>query len=205
MSDLQERKDLYVASLEGIRPDLKLVPPFSSEFSVYGGQETTDRARAWATDWHYLLARGVPACAHGLYLMPCPGRSCVDIGEWADHGNLWVPDLPVARDNVQEWAHEQLRDKPGDEPQPSGLFRGFQRPFLLFAPYADEISDECRAYAKAHGLFVSSQPWTGDDWYGHGSLPIRLSIMDGYPMWPIEREVAVALTAWPIRWDWEEV
>jgi hypothetical protein len=36
------------------------------------------------------------------------------------------------------------------------------------------------------------------------SLPIRLSIPNDYPMWPIEREVAVLLSAWPVKWDWDD-
>ena len=50
--------------------NLELTPPLAEEFSPYGGPDTVARARRWALDRRYLLADGVPTCAHGLYLMP---------------------------------------------------------------------------------------------------------------------------------------
>jgi len=170
--------------METIRSDsarLTLIPPFSPDFSVYGTLETENRARAWARRGRYLLASGVATCAHGFYLMAsCPapsGRCCQR--PWADHANLWVPDL---------W-----RDK-------DGQVTDYEPPFLLFSAYEDTVSDDCRAYAAAHGLTVDSQPWRGDDWYGHGTLPIRLGIPPGVVPWPIEREVAALLNLWPTKW-----
>ncbi len=184
MTEPQERKDLYVAASSSLRRDLQLIPPFTSEFTVYGGTDTVQRAREWATEHRYLLAKGVPACAHGLYLMGCPGRSdACHNSTWADHGNLWVPDLPARNPSSPSWTYEP--------------------PFLLFAPYADKIADDCFLYAAAHGLDASSQGLR-DGWYGAGSLPIRLTVPDDQQMWPIEREVAVLLSSWPVKWDWDD-
>jgi hypothetical protein len=57
-----------------IRPSFKLITPMSSEFDIYGGPATVERARTWALKGRYLLVAGVlPACAHGMYLMNmCP-------------------------------------------------------------------------------------------------------------------------------------
>jgi hypothetical protein len=156
------------------RDDLRLIPPLSDEFQVYGGTETVERARAWALDGHYLLAEGIPKCAHGLYLMAsCPHSSCCRNNfRQLDHVNIWVP----ARD----------------------LFAG--RPFLLFHPYASAISEDTRRYAEAHGLDIDSHPEFGDDWYGHRTTPIRLTVPAQYPIWPIEAKSAVLLGTQPVAW-----
>src|ERR1700722_12372250 len=92
------------------RDNLVLIPPLAEEFSVHGGASTTARARTWALNGRCLLAEGVPACAHGLYLLAsCPGPgTCRTNFRQLDHANVWVPS-------------------PGQEDT--------QRPFLLSHPY----------------------------------------------------------------------
>lgn len=154
------------------RDDLVLVPPLADEFSVSGGLATTERARAWALDHHYLLADGIPACAHGLYLLgSCPGAStCRNNFPQLDHVSIWVG--------------ADLTD----------------RPFLLAHPYAEDVTDETHAYARAHGLDVGGFPEFGDDWYGHGTIPVRLTITENWPLWPIEAKVAIMLSTHPVTW-----
>lgn len=163
------------------RDNLQLVPPLAEEFQVYGGKDTVERARKWALDGHYLLATGVPACAHGLYLLAsCPDNSCCrNHFRQLDHVNIWIPAGSVFS----------------------------QRPFLLAHPYASEISDDTRRYAEAHGLGVMSYPEFGDGWYGHGTIPIRLSLPQNWPVWPIEEKAAVLLDTQPVAWpdDDEEI
>jgi hypothetical protein len=67
--------------------------------------------------------------------------------------------------------------------------------FILTQPYVDEIPASLRTYAEMHGLRVDSYP--SDGWYGLGTLPIRLTIPDNWPLWPITRDVAVLLHAQP--------
>jgi hypothetical protein len=98
----------------------------------------------------------VPSCAHGLYLL----SSCT--GSWRelaqlDHARLWVP--------VRAFGHHE-------------------KPFLLSHPYSDQIEDDTRNYGKAHGPQVESLPEFGDDWYGSGTRPIRLTVP---PDWPVNR------------------
>jgi hypothetical protein len=156
------------------RDDLRLIPPLAEEFLVYGGKETVERARRWALNGRYVLAGGIPSCAHGLYLMPsCPGlATCRNHFRQLDHVNLWIP-------------------APG---------RDMQRPFLLFHPYADKISEDTRRYTQAHGLDTGSFPQLGDDWYGSGTIPIRLTIPENWPLWPIEAKAAVLFSTQPIAW-----
>lgn len=157
------------------RDDLRLIPPLAEEFEVYGGDGTVERARDWALDGRYVLAVGVPGCAHGLYLMAsCPGSTCCRNNfSQLDHVNLWIP------------APEHART---------------QRPFLLSHPYADEIRDSTRLYAAAHGLDMESYPEFGDDWYGHGTVPIRLTIPRDGPLWPVEAKAAVLFRTQPVAW-----
>lgn len=154
------------------RHSLRLVPPLAEEFWVYGNAATVDRAREWALGRRYLLAAGIPKCAHGLYLLAnCPGIGCRNHFRQLDHVNVWVPASFI------------------DE-----------RPFLLCHPYSDQIDDDTRAYAAAHGLEVSSKPYLDDGWYGCGSLPIRLEIPQDWPMWPIEAKALVLSAGQPIAW-----
>lgn len=102
----------------------------------------------------------------------CPGpETCRSHFPQLDHARLWVPA-----------SHD------------------YGQPFLLSHPYSDEVAAETRAYAEAHGLALSSETYLGDDWYGHGTLPIRLTIPENWPLWPIEREALVLLSTQPVRW-----
>jgi len=162
-------------------PRLKLIPPLAPEFTVYGDEDTIERAREWALDGHFLLAEGVPACAHGFYMLrACPliGSDCGGVQGWMDHTHLWVP------------ANDQ------------GFEHVFDRPFLLTAPYGtdDTIPAAAYAYGQAHGLEVFSVPMS-DGWYAPGAaLPIRLTAHDLGQLFPLEREVAEILRAWPVEW-----
>lgn len=157
-----------------VRPVLKLIPPMSTEFTVYGGAEIVERARAWAFAGRYILVTGVPACAHGMYLMGmCPTRSAPKCCQAFDHTTLWIPDRA---------AHF------------------VDRPFLLTQPYTKAIPESAAIYARAHGLDVDSLPHMGDGWYQCGTLPIRFTIPESWPVWPIEREVAPMLNACPPIW-----
>jgi hypothetical protein len=152
---------------------LVLIPPLAEEFSLYGGDDVVARARAWALDHQYLLADQVPSCAHGLYLLSdCPRSSCRRFSQ-LDHARLWVPARAV-----------------GEREQP----------FLLSHPYSDRIEDETRTYAEAHGLGVGSFPEFGDDWYGSGTVPIRLTVPDDWPLWPIEATAVILLDTQPVQW-----
>lgn len=158
------------------RDSLVLIPPLAEEFSLYGGPDTTERARKWALDHRYLLAEGIPACAHGLYLLAsCPRlSSCRNNFRQLDHASVWVPAN-------------------GDDEYTS-------RPFLLSHPYAKTIDEDTRVYGKAHGLVIASYPEFGDDWYGHSSLPVRMSLPPEYPVWPIEATAAILLATQPVAW-----
>jgi len=112
-----------------VRPEVELIPPLSDQFWVYGGDDVIDRARRWALASRALLVRGVPACAHGTYLMPCP--AACERFSWSDHSNLWV--------------------EPGIDSEP--------RPFILAHPYADAVPEDAEPYALAHGLRVESRSW----------------------------------------------
>ena len=160
----------YDATTRVIRPEVELIPPLSDSFAVYGGEGTTERARQWALDNRYLLVSGVDACAHGLYLMSCPCTGACNNTGWADHINLWI-----------------------------GAGFGRPEPFLLSAPYADEVPPEVYPYAFAHGLEVEADV-PGDDWYGHGTLPIRLMTGEANVVWPIELVATLLTATQPINW-----
>lgn len=150
----------------------ELISPNSDKFRVYGGDDVVERARAWALDCHYLLVSGLPACAHGLYLMQsCPHDRCQNEFRQLDHASLWVPD-PV-----------------------------LYRPFLLTHPYADTIDKETELYAAAHGLDLDA--YVHENWYGNGTIPIRLSLPSGWPVWSIEKAAIVMLVTQPVAWPKE--
>lgn len=73
--------------------------------------------------------------------------------------------------------------------------------FILTQPYATKIPDSLRTYAEMHGLSIDS--WPFDGWYGGGTLPIRMTIPDDWPLWPIERDAVVLLHTQPIAWPEE--
>lgn len=71
--------------------------------------------------------------------------------------------------------------------------------FILTHPYVDKIPDKLLTYATMHGLSATS--WRKPDgWYGSGAMPIRLGISPDWPLWPIEREVALIKYHSPIAW-----
>lgn len=70
--------------------------------------------------------------------------------------------------------------------------------FLLTHPYVDEIPKRLRLYAEMHGLTVNSSPL--DRWYGDSALPIRMTIPENWPLWPIERDAVVLLHTQPVVW-----
>ena len=74
--------------------------------------------------------------------------------------------------------------------------------FILTHPYVDEIPTPLCTYAKMHGLRVDSYPY--DRWYHDDALPVRLTIPDGWPLWPIERDAVVLLYTTPINWPEED-
>lgn len=156
------------------RDDLRLIPPLAEEFALYGGPDTVERAREWALERRYLLAEGIPACAHGLYLMAgCPGlSSCRNNFRQFDHVQIWVPA--------------------------SQFFS--ERPFILAHPYDSRVSAATESYALAHGLRLGISPEFGDGWYGSGTIPIRMTIPAEYPVWPIEAKAAVLLGTQPVAW-----
>ena len=102
----------------------------------------------------------------------CPGE-CKSIARF-DHVNLWVPTSV------------------GDE--------GSERAFILYHPYLKQVDERLSAYAQAHGLEVSVNQ-QGDDWYGSGTLAIRLSIKQNSLPWPIERDAADLLRTAIIWWS----
>lgn len=80
-------------TLTECRPKLEIIPPASEDFNVYGGGDVIERARTWAMRNRYLLVKGVPKCAHGIYMMHmCPSPGC-GVFEQLDHVNLWVTEL----------------------------------------------------------------------------------------------------------------
>ena len=73
--------------------------------------------------------------------------------------------------------------------------------FILTHPYVTEIPGPLRTYAEMHGLTVDSYRF--DRWYDDSALPIRLTIPDNWPLWPIERDSAILLHTQPIAWPTE--
>jgi hypothetical protein len=73
------------------------------------------------------------------------------------------------------------------------------RPFLLSHPYSSEVSQKTRAYGEAHGLDVGD-PDLADDWFGHGTVPIRMAIPVKCPLWPIEAKALIMLATCPVSW-----
>lgn len=74
---------------------IQLIPPLSEEFHIYGGEETVEKARAWSLTHRYMLVGGVPACAHGMYMMECPANCYSYNHEVLDHVNMWADDDSV--------------------------------------------------------------------------------------------------------------
>lgn len=170
----------FLIKAHGVFESLELIPPLAEEFTVYGQADTIEQARTWALHFRYLLVQGLAACAHGLYGMTtCPGHCRDAAGGGLDHSNLWVPDTSEAGGN--------------------------HAPFLLSHPYLSSVApntqivDETRHYAESHGLRVDSLTEI-DSWYGHDSTPIRMSVPDGWPLWPLERMSVLAQYTQPVTW-----
>lgn len=183
-----------------LKPDIRLVHPLSSEFSVYGGDDTLRRAREWALRNRYYLMGSGPVCAHVFYLMECPnaGSRCLPC---ADHTQVWIP-APDFRDFERH--------------------SGAGAPFILTQPYLSSLPDdetaavngissmtgstripaEMAAYATAHGLILDSYPW--DAWYyPDHCVPIRLSADNRrIAVFPLELEALSLMCTW--RDDWPE-
>jgi hypothetical protein len=105
----------------------------------------------------------------------CPAE-CRDLARF-DHVNLWMPTTV------------------GDD--------GSERAFILYHPYLKQVDERLHTYAQAHGLEVSVNQ-QGDDWYGSGTLPIRLSISHDSVLWPTERDAADLLSKASFWWIEEE-
>ena len=94
-------------------------------------------------------------------------------------------------DHVNIWAPTDVREAEG------------QRAFLLYHPYKKELQEHARAYAKAHGLEVEvNRP--GDNWYGNGTLAVRMSIPGLSDLWPLERDAVTLLEGTVLFWSEEE-
>jgi len=150
-----------------VDPTIRLIHPLSTEFHVYGDEES--HCQEWAVDRRVMLVGGVARCAHGLYAMgSCPAVCGDNIG--LDHTSVWT--------------------------QTDGMVY----PFILTHPYVDEIPPKMLAYAEHHGL--DARVWEGDGWYGHGTLPIRLSMKSAsMSAWPLQAKLAQLLTLYPPRWE----
>ena len=70
--------------------------------------------------------------------------------------------------------------------------------FILTHPYVDDIPEQLEMYAAMHGLRVDTLRFDG--WYDDTALPIRLTIPESWPLWPIERDAVVLLHTQPIEW-----
>ncbi|MFZ1946359.1 MAG: hypothetical protein WAW06_02320, partial [bacterium] len=80
------------------------------------------------------------------------------------------------------------------------------QPVQAAGPSTGEIRAWCQANGvpcPARGLRVKLD-FPGDDWYGYGTLPIRLTIPDNWPLWPIEREVDQMFSVRPVIWPDDE-
>lgn len=160
----------YTATTAMIYPPVRLIPPLSDDFAVYGGEETVERAREWALRYHYLLTDGLPNCAHGFYGMSmCPAVGCGP--DDFDHVNMWVP--ATHRDGA---------------------------PFLLSHSYLDGPIPALAGYADAHALRVDvnwpDDRWYG---HGTSSIRLTLQGTD-YALWPIETYRMTLLATQPVRW-----
>lgn len=174
--DITQRARDVIAHGQQPPETLRLIPPLSENFGVYGTTDTTARARSWALRNRYLLCGGIAQCAHGLYLMTeCPG-SCRDAA-LLDHVNVWVPT------EIGEATRE--------------------RAFILYHPYLKQLEERTYTYAKAHGFDVE-QDRSGDDWYGSGALAVRLTIPSSSVLWPLEQDALGLLENTWFLWNEEE-
>ena len=150
--------------------DIEIIPPNDDDFAVYGMDETVEAARDWALKHHYVLVKGVEACAHGLLgLNYCPA-SCRRIRDF-DHANVWA------------------RVDGGRTPHA----------FVLAAPYSDGPSPELREYAKYHGLYIESNPWDGWYGHGSTPIKLSFE-QSRVSMNPLEESLVLLGAIAPSRW-----
>lgn len=170
------RRAQMAAAEAAVAPTVRLIPPGSPDFTVYGSLDTLDRARDWAALNRLQLVEGVPACPHGMYAMAvCPGRLCTRAAG-LDHAELW-------------W-------------RAPGAFGHGAPPelFLLSHSYdADPIPVAAQTLAAAHGLHLDTG-WTDDGWYGHGTTPLRFVAAHRLTLWPLEARLLVLSAVLPVAW-----
>lgn len=172
---------------------LTLIPPLADpehdltgveprHFSVYGNAEVNERVRKWAL-WHrYLLAADVSQCAHGLYMLSCPGNGCHAFG--FDHTQIWVPDVA--------WGRPFILTQPYVSELP-GRLREYAAAHGLELSVGGPSGD---------GKLSSAWEPPSDNWYSPGhALPIRLAIPASWPLWPIEEQAILLLHTQPVKWS----
>ncbi|MEU7617253.1 hypothetical protein AB0B27_14335 [Micromonospora rifamycinica] len=125
------------------------------------------------------------ALRHQVLLYRGPAQACVH-GLYRMDSCTFSACTSVGLDHTQIWVQHDGRGA-----------------FLLTHPYDDEVPESLRVYADMHGLRVDSYP--SDGWYGHGTLPIRLTIPDSWPLWPIERDAVLLLHTQPVTWPDDDV
>jgi hypothetical protein len=123
------------------------------------------------------------ALAHRYLLYRGPAQTCVH-GLYRMDSCTFSACTSVGMNHTQIWLQHDGRGA-----------------FILTQPRADEIPESLRTYANMHGLRVDSYP--SDGWYNDKARPIRLTIPDDWPLWPIERDAAVLLHTQPIIWPEE--
>jgi hypothetical protein len=168
---LQEPREMD----SGFRGQLRIVPPLSPSFILEfaGDQDIARRAQRWAATWRYVLLTGVAACAHGFYSFGmCPGHC---YGRDLDHARMWA--------------------QPGDQSIP-----GSHTEVFLLSHLYDGLGPGAPAYADAHGVKIV-ETTAMDDWYLPGRVTaVRWCVPSSWPMWPVEQDLAVLMTACPIVW-----
>lgn len=140
-----------VATMAEWIPMMRIVPPRHKEFNVYGNAAIQKRAAVWAYNFRYALVRNLPACAHGFYMMRCPGR-CSSLRA-LDHAEMWI-------------------DCSGRFPKPFLLAHPYMK--------EPEQDSELLAYATAHGIHVE-RGYDQDHWYMPTAPPVRLRLGDNGP------------------------
>lgn len=95
-------------------------------------------------------------------------------------------DMVHQFDHVNLWIHSELG-----------------QPFLLFHPYSEKVDEATEMYARAHGLDITSYDFDG--WYHERTIPIRMSVPSGWPVWPLEAAAHTMLITQPVSWPDEEV
>ena len=157
--------------------EVGFLPPGCPEFAEEFAKPMVDGPRDWAFRNRYVLVKGVDPCAHGLLGVRCPNPvgTCADKSRWADHLRTWAP-----------WDN------------PHGVF-------LLSHTYDAETLPDAARYAEAHGLERLCDPemlhFMGDDWYGAGTTPVRMSFrLSSQYLCPLIEELIVLFRCWPVSW-----